>query len=505
MEPSRFSCNGLPVGDVIVSEIREEVPESLIVSYFGKKSSKSGWKYNVLPTLVEQEAILDLYCRVYGTDDIPNKEITVSFAKGLILMSLGKSVNWAQFSEERRKIRESLKKKAEVRKEKREREGEGELLQAPSTLGKKRFSANRVSVGFPATLSLTVKSEVDAEQGSMMGKKGSSRNGRNGVQPGWGSRELESIERAIECSDGLLQKCRVSLQESARELVSIEDSLRRAKLLFSDRELIAAESKVKSVRIIELERSSRINLESKILRLAELELQSDQASREECELLRQEVDAGNSQLKTLSFKKGLEENTIRLSGEAVESCKEDIVELEVTFAECSVRKDEIKNRVQSLENAILSMREQLYRMQAGAGAPFFPIPLESSPQFPIAVTHTLNACPVCSLWFTCWDYLSLACGHTYHPFCLYEHSQKSSHCLVPCCKKAFDSQTCAATGIRPTSTQVVVQKPGTSAEQSGVVALFFTVQGKYSSNGLSSSTSTSTVSLHSRISGQSWL
>ena len=42
--------------------------------------------------------------------ELDNKEISVSFAKGLILMSIGKSVNWAQFSEERKKIRESLKK-----------------------------------------------------------------------------------------------------------------------------------------------------------------------------------------------------------------------------------------------------------------------------------------------------------------------------------------------------------------------------------------------------------
>lgn len=111
MEGSRYTCDGLPTGDVLISEIREEVSEATVCQYFGPKSSKSGWKYSSHTTVEEQSAILSLYRKVYEADDPPNKEITFSFAKGLILMSKGVSVNWAQFAAERRKVREALRKK----------------------------------------------------------------------------------------------------------------------------------------------------------------------------------------------------------------------------------------------------------------------------------------------------------------------------------------------------------------------------------------------------------
>jgi hypothetical protein len=300
MEPSRFACDGLLVGDIIVSEICKEVPESLIVRYFGKKSSKSGWKYNILPMLAEQEAILDLYCRVYDTNDIPNKEISVSFAKGLILMSLGKSVNWAQFSEERQKIRESLRKKAEVRKEKREREVDDGLPKAPSTLGKKRFSADRVGVGFPTTFSLTVKSDVDADQGFVMAKKGSSsKSGHSGVLPDWAGKDVEGMMCAIESNEVLLEECRECMRASSEEVILIEDWLWRAKLLLSDRQMMVTDNKAKLSLLREHHREVQICVEGKTLSLAELELLDD--SREGCEVLRVEVSAGNAKVKSLSL------------------------------------------------------------------------------------------------------------------------------------------------------------------------------------------------------------
>jgi len=61
MEEPRFQCEGLPKGDIIVGDIRDEVPEELVCRYFGPKSSKSGWKYNARTTPEEQANILFLY------------------------------------------------------------------------------------------------------------------------------------------------------------------------------------------------------------------------------------------------------------------------------------------------------------------------------------------------------------------------------------------------------------------------------------------------------------
>jgi hypothetical protein len=45
----------------------------------------------------EHDAILSSYRRVYECQDIPNKEITVQFARGLILVSEGTKVDWEEF------------------------------------------------------------------------------------------------------------------------------------------------------------------------------------------------------------------------------------------------------------------------------------------------------------------------------------------------------------------------------------------------------------------------
>lgn len=95
MERLRYICDGLPTGDVLINDIREEVTESTMCRYFGPKSSKSDWKYSSNTTEDEEAAILSLYRRVYEADDPPNKEISLSFAKRLILMSLGKNINWS--------------------------------------------------------------------------------------------------------------------------------------------------------------------------------------------------------------------------------------------------------------------------------------------------------------------------------------------------------------------------------------------------------------------------
>jgi hypothetical protein len=60
-----------------------DVSLSEVCCYFGPKSSKSGWKYLEHSTPAEAASILALYCKVYGTTDIPNKELTLQFARGL--------------------------------------------------------------------------------------------------------------------------------------------------------------------------------------------------------------------------------------------------------------------------------------------------------------------------------------------------------------------------------------------------------------------------------------
>jgi hypothetical protein len=79
----------LPSKGLCVDNIRAcDVPESMVCEYFGPKASKSGWKYNN-PNKISAEAIsiLDLWQWVYNTYDMPNKEIALQVARGIIMQS----------------------------------------------------------------------------------------------------------------------------------------------------------------------------------------------------------------------------------------------------------------------------------------------------------------------------------------------------------------------------------------------------------------------------------
>jgi hypothetical protein len=81
----RVHCQ-LPNEGIIVDKISDsEVTQADICSFFGPKSSKSGWKYLERVTPSEAASIHSLYCRVYGETSIPNKELTAGFAKGLVV------------------------------------------------------------------------------------------------------------------------------------------------------------------------------------------------------------------------------------------------------------------------------------------------------------------------------------------------------------------------------------------------------------------------------------
>lgn len=243
MESRCFKVEGVPEGGILVGDIKDDVPESLICKYFGPRTSKSGWKYNAKTTLEEQDAILSLYRRVYESREMPNKELTLQFARSLISMSLGKKVDWCQFRDERRKFREALRKKrGSSCVDRSEKEGEGAVC--PSTIGRKRFSAlvteepdREGMVDFPSELKPSVKREfVDVVGGTTMGKKvvGKGRSTLN--SPSWLKKDIEVMARVIEERSELVKSCKDSLAKSVLQSKGLEEKLRRAKLMKSDRE-----------------------------------------------------------------------------------------------------------------------------------------------------------------------------------------------------------------------------------------------------------------------------
>ena len=443
----RFVVDGVPEGGVRVGEIGQEVPESLICSYFGPRSSKSGWKYQQRCSPEEQDAILGLYRRVYECQDIPNKEISVQFARGLILMSEGTKVDWEEFRVSRRKYRESIRKKKELtRAVKSERERDGLV---PSVIGKRRCSATQGVGGddFPETVKLTVKPEVLGEGlGSSMGKKGGGKGQVGNVSPSWSHADIDDMVQVIGDRSMLLKSFRVSLEEVARVKCEKEDSLRRAKLMREDRMVMIGESQSEIEKIDSEELSIRAEIEERSILIESLGSSEKTASEKKTLVAKLTDDEGRCEV--LCASRADEQRSCKRSRQIVEECERTISRLENELEQTIQEHSRFEQKVKACEGQLVVMEEQLRMMREGFGECFWPTPIANCPESPIHLSHTLNPCPVCLLWYSCWDYVPIGCGHVYHPWCLASHAKVSSKCLVADCEKVFLRRHQVALGIR---------------------------------------------------------
>ncbi|KAG0591096.1 hypothetical protein KC19_1G149000 [Ceratodon purpureus] len=465
---ARFYVDGVPEGGIKVGDIgQERVPESMICSFFGPKSSKSGWKYQQRTSPEEQDAILSLYRRVYESQDIPNKEISVQFARGLILWSEGTKVDWEEFRVSRRKYREGIRKKKEQTKLVRsERDGEGVV---PSIIGKRRCLASQgiLSDEFPRELKLTVKSEVLGEGFSAsMGRRGGGKSRNPIVSPCWLQDDINGMVEVIGDRSALLEGFRVSLEQVTKVRGEKEDSLRRARLMQEDRTVMLAECESEISRIDGEELSIRAQMEEKSILLESLG--SGDGSLVEKETLVAQLSSDERKCEALCASRIDEQRSGKRSRQIVTECEETIGrlerELEMTYEDHT----NLQQKVEAFVRQAAVMEEQLRMMREGVGNTFWPLPIAACPEQPVQTVHTLNPCPVCRLWYSCFDYVPIGCGHCYHPWCLAEHAKVSSRCLLPDCGKAFVRRHQIALGIR-TSAQspvMVVKKEQVQASRS---------------------------------------
>jgi hypothetical protein len=86
-------------------------------------------------------------------------------------------------------------------------------------------------------------------------------------------------------------------------------------------------------------------------------------------------------------------------------------------------------------------------LHLGGGATTYPLPLSTNPSEPEETTQFLNACPLCGLWYKCYNHLSFICGHKYHPWCAVHQLKNSSSCLVTFCDGIATVEWQAALGI----------------------------------------------------------
>ena len=122
--------------DVLRLSTRDVSKEELTQA-FGPKSSKNGWRYDYRLTPDAAREVEELYCRVTSKKKITNNELTLQFARGLLLEGKGVEVNWAAFAAHLHSHRERVcSVKAEnIDKKQREEGSSGVLLHPPKASG----------------------------------------------------------------------------------------------------------------------------------------------------------------------------------------------------------------------------------------------------------------------------------------------------------------------------------------------------------------------------------
>lgn len=147
------------------------------------------------------------------------------------------------------------------------------------------------------------------------------------------------------------------------------------------------------------------------------------------------------------FLVGVYQEDERFTWDRLKESEDDHKNLQESFTELSRRYGEMSEKVVTQEEHITSVQSQSFRMSEGGGAVLFPRPILEDLSSLKETVCILNACPFCGLWFSCKNFLAIPCGHTYHPWCIAEHSKASSMCGVPFCEAVFTTDWCAASSL----------------------------------------------------------
>lgn len=196
--------------------------------------------------------------------------------------------------------------------------------------------------------------------------------------PSWEREEVESMVAIIQNCANSVVEIKVILEGNQLEKVSLEDKLRRAKMLLSDRQMILDDSGAEVAKCVEELRSVKSAIAKKSELVTALEVGS--SNSEALSHLRREITNNEATCEKLIFHQGMEERTVARSQKVVLACEVDTVELSDQLENTIKRHAESQHRVLSMEKLVHKMTSQLAKMQDGRGAAFFPRPILESPQ-----------------------------------------------------------------------------------------------------------------------------
>ena len=175
---------------------KRDVSKEELAQAFGPKSSKNGWRYDYRLTPEAAREVEELYCRVTSKNKITNNEITLQFARGLLLEGKGVQVNWAAFAAHLHSHREKVCSVKAENTDKRQREegSTGVLLHPPKPSGIRSSVVARTSSSAPisglAPLPIRSHSEVRMGRGKMTFAKAL-------APPNWSLVDIEGMKATM--------------------------------------------------------------------------------------------------------------------------------------------------------------------------------------------------------------------------------------------------------------------------------------------------------------------
>lgn len=130
------------------------------------------------------------------------------------------------------------------------------------------------------------------------------------------------------------------------------------------------------------------------------------------------------------FKVYADKRTEKYQSDMLDTCRSKNSELEKQFEECDRQSSEILEKTSCLKKLVVEMGDQWDKMNEGSGIATFSMSISSDPETPARRATILNPCPVCKLWYSCYNQVYTACGHTHHPWCLAEYAKTATTCSV---------------------------------------------------------------------------
>lgn len=348
----------LPCGSVDVLSLTEvDVSVKEVCAFFGPRSRKNGWKFASYTTPQVAQSILSLYRRVYRATKIPNGEITLQFARGLVLQSRGSLINWLAFEAalEARRARVKVTKSTSD-------SAIQELVRSPAERsgGSGRRTLAPASENAPPPMLELVK--LEAPGGILLQKKeGKAIEKKGGVMGPLGTpNDLSNMESVLEFHRTILTSLKADFEQLKNEKSAIEGEIKRCRIVLSDRRVLIAQSRHKLEKLCLDEVLLRSQVDAAIL----ADPQHEPAIP---------TGRATSALDAVEFKKTIEDRTLSHHlGEAT-NAESELTHLEEKYRNCCSRHSTLSVQLENSEKLRVAFADHLQRMGMGAGVSLYPL------------------------------------------------------------------------------------------------------------------------------------